>query len=126
MVIGNKHIIEVGGEAAINNFNKLFTSQDFSAGAYSLSVNDDVTVKENRYEIFANHTYNISPKMVLQSSLIGEFSKISSLTVPLAGGNIQKSTNFKFLKPRLDFRYDFSERNQLRVSLEKKVSQLHQ
>jgi len=125
MVVSDKHIIEVGGEAAINNFNKLFTSQNFNTGSYTLSVNDDVSVKENRYEIFANHTYNISPKMVLQSSIIGEFSKISSLTVPLAGGNVQKSKNFKFLKPRFDFRYDFSERDQLRVSVEKKVSQLN-
>ena len=95
------HLVEVGVEAAINNFDKLFTNEDYVAGAYSLSVNDDVTVKENRYELFANHTYNISPKMVLQSSVIGEFSKISSVTVPLAGANITRSKNFSFLKPRL-------------------------
>lgn len=123
--LSDNQLIEVGGEAAINNFDKLFTNEDFDMGAYALSVNDDVAVKENRYEIFANHTYNISPKMVLQSSLTGEFSKISSLTVPLAGGNVQRSSNFKFLKPRVDFRYDFSERDQLRVSVEKKVSQLN-
>tara|TARA_R110002096_G_scaffold436009_1_gene665048 strand:- start:19939 stop:22101 length:2163 start_codon:yes stop_codon:yes gene_type:complete len=123
--LGDSQLLEFGGEVAINNFDKLFTNEDFDMGAYALSVNDDVAVKENRYEIFANHTYNISPKMVLQSSLTGEFSKISSLTVPLAGGNIQRSSNFKFLKPRIDFRYDFSERDQLRASVEKKVSQLN-
>lgn len=122
--IFSNQVIEVGGEAAINNFDKIFTNENFITDAYVISVNDDVEVKENRYEIFANHTYNVSSKMVLQSSLIGEFSKISSLTVPLVGDNIERSKKFSFLKPRADFRYDFNDRNQLRATIEKKVSQL--
>ncbi len=122
--IFSDQLLEVGGELAINNFDKLFTNADYVSNAYSINVNDDVKVKENRYEVFANHTYNISPKMVLQSSLTGEFSKISSVTVPLTGANIERSRNFSFLKPRIDFRYDFDDRNQLRASVEKKVSQL--
>ncbi|MBL4603081.1 MAG: TonB-dependent receptor plug domain-containing protein, partial [Emcibacteraceae bacterium] len=118
-------LIEVGVEAAINKFDKLFTNEDYVAGTYLLNVNDDVTVKENRYEVFANHTYNISPKMVLQSSVIGEFSKISSVTVPLAGSNITRSKNFSFLKPRLDFKYDLTGSDQLRATVERKVSQLN-
>ena len=117
-------LIELGGEAAINNFDKKFTNEDFDMGAFVLSVNDDVAVKENRYEIFANHTYNLSQKMVLQSSLTGEFSKISSTSVPLTGANIERRRNFSFLKPRVDFRYDFTGRDQLRASAERKVSQL--
>ncbi len=103
---------------------KYFPTKDYVGNAYNITVNDDVAVKENRYEIFANHTYNVSSKMVLQSSLIGEFSKISSLTVPLIGDNIARSKKFSFLKPRADFRYDFNDRNQLRATVEKKVSQL--
>ncbi|HPF46515.1 MAG: TonB-dependent receptor plug domain-containing protein [Alphaproteobacteria bacterium] len=122
--IFDNQLLEVGGEAAINNFDKIFTNEDYDLGAYTVTVNDDVAVKENRFEAFANHTLNISSNMVLQSSLIGEFSKISSLTIPLIGANIEKSKKFSFLKPRLDFRYDFTGRDQLRASVEKKVSQL--
>lgn len=120
----DKQIIEVGGEAAINKFDKIFTNENYVSGSYFLNVNDDVQVKENRYEVFVNHTYNISQKMVLQTSLTGEFSKISSVTKPLVGENINRSKNFNFLKPRFDFRYDFTGSDQLRASVEKKVSQL--
>ena len=117
-------ILEVGAEAAINNFDKIFTSENYVASAFVISENDDVSVKENRYELFANHTYNISSRMVLQSSLTGEFSKISSVTVPLTGANVERSKKFSFLKPRVDFRYDLTGSDQLRASIEKKVSQL--
>lgn len=122
-IFGNQ-VIEFGAEAAINNYDKIFTNEGFDQGAYSIYVNDDVAVKENRYEIFTNHTYNITQAAVLQSSLIGEFSKISSVTVPIVGENIERSSNFSFLKPRVDFRYDFTERDQLRATIERKVSQL--
>jgi len=87
-------------------------------------VNDDVAVKENRYEIFTNHTYNITQSAVLQSILIDEFSKISSVTVPIVGENIERSSNFSFFKPLVDSRYDFTERDQLIATIERKVSQL--
>lgn len=116
--------IEIGGEAAINNFDKVFVQETFTGGMYNVTTNDDVAVKENRYEVFANHTYNMSSKAVLQTSLTGEFSKISSVTVPLTGANISRSKSFKFLKPRVDFRYDFTGNDQVRASVERKVSQL--
>lgn len=122
-IFGNQSL-EVGAEGAFNNYDKIFTSEDYDDGTYTISVNDDVAVSENRYEIFANHTYNISDKMVLQSSMIGEFSKISSLSIPLVGDNIERSKKFSFLKPRVDFRYDFTSSDQLRLTVEKKVSQL--
>lgn len=122
-IFGNQ-VIEIGAEAAINNYDKLFTNESFDLDAYTINVNDDVAVQENRYEIFANHTYNISQAAVLQTTMIGEFSKISSVTVPIVGENIERSKSFSFLKPRVDFKYDFTGRDQLRVTAEKKVSQL--
>lgn len=119
-----KQIVEVGVEAAINNYDQIFTLETHDGVDYTLNTNDDVAVKENRYELFANHTYNISPKFVVQSTLTGEFSKISSLTVPLNGANIERSKKFSFIKPRIDLRYDLGNRDQLRASVEKKVSQL--
>lgn len=116
--------LEIGAEAAFNNFSKKFTQEIYNLNAFDLSNNDDVAVKEKRYEIFANHTYNFSPKVIVQSSLIGEFSEISSVTVPLTGANIERSKNFKFLKPRIDFRYDLTSSDQIRASIERKVSQL--
>ena len=40
--ISSNQLLEVGGEMAINNFDKLFTTEEFDVGAYALSINDDV------------------------------------------------------------------------------------
>ncbi len=109
---------------AINNYDQIFIQDSYEDGGFVTFSNDDVEVKENRYELFANHTYNVSPEFVVQSTLTGEFSKISSLTIPLNGANIERSRKFSFVKPRLDIRYDLSERDQLRATVEKQVSQL--
>ena len=122
--ITSNQIVEVGVETAINNYDQIFTQETYDSGDYNFNTNDDVAVKENRYELFANHTYNVSSKIVIQSTLTGEFSKISSLTVPLNGANIERSKKFSFLKPRIDLRYDFSVHDQIRATVEKKISQL--
>lgn len=117
-------VLELGGEVAINNYDQIFIQDTYESGNFITFSNDDVEVEENRYELFANHTYNVTPQFVLQSTLTGEFSKISSLTIPLNGANVERSRTFSFLKPRLDIRYDFDDQNQIRATVEKRVSQL--
>ncbi|HPF46300.1 MAG: TonB-dependent receptor plug domain-containing protein [Alphaproteobacteria bacterium] len=115
--------LEVGGEAAINNFNKDFEDNRRSIATDPLTLNagDNVKIKENRYEIFANHTYDISPVLVLQSSLTTEFSKIVAVSSSAAA---PRDTSFTYIKPRVNLRYDVSGNDQLRLTVEKKVSQL--
>ncbi len=125
--IGQKQSLEVGGEAAINTFSQKFDNFDRSdiASDLLLDTSDNVEIKENRYEIFANHSYNISSSMVLQSSLTTEFSKIIADNIFQNGQFDRRDTAFTYLKPRLYFRYDFTEQDQLRALVEKKVSQLN-
>lgn len=124
--LGEKQSLEWGGEVAINTFDKTF--DDFRAASamddLALTTSDDVRIKENRYEVFANHTYNIAPTVVLQSSITTEFSKIIADN-HFANGTVERrDTNFTYYKPRVNLRYDHTERDQLRLTIEKKVSQL--
>jgi outer membrane receptor for ferrienterochelin and colicins len=118
--------LELGGEAAINTFDKTFN--DFGRSnvidPFVLGTSDDVEIKENRYEIFANHTYNISSNFVAQSSLTTEFSKIVADNIFADGTVSRRDTSFTYLKPRINLRYDYSDQDQLRFTAEKKVSQL--
>ncbi len=76
------------------------------------------TVEEIRYEGFAIHNWQINPRMSLESSLLYESSEIEQT------GEIYKIRDFDFLKPKLDFRFDINPSFQLRMSVEKDVSQL--
>ena len=119
--------IEIGGEAAINTFDKTFDSlnRDIATDPLLVGNSDNVEIKENRYEVFANHSYTINTDMVLQSSLTTEFSKIVADNIFANGDISRRDTNFTYLKPRVNFRYDYSPRDQFRLLVEKKVSQLN-
>ena len=80
--------------------------------------NANSTVEENRYEPFAIHNWQLSPRMSLESSLIAEFSEIQQ------SADTNTKRDFQYLKPKLDFRFNISSSLQLRTSLERNVSQL--
>lgn len=125
--IGSKMSLEFGGEAAINTFDKSFESQrrSDSADPFEVAASDIVEIKENRYEIFANHTYNVSQKLVIQSSLVTEFSNIIAENLFPDGSLLdRRDTNFTYFKPRVNVRYDITGTDQVRLTAEKKVSQL--
>lgn len=124
--ITDKQSLEFGGEVAINTSKRFFINSDRSAGSDPFIVNneDNVDIKENRYDIFAHHTYNISSRLVLQSSLTTEFSKIVADNI-FPNGNIdRRDTSFTYLKPRFNLRFDVDPQNQIRATVEKTVSQL--
>ncbi|MDP1931249.1 MAG: TonB-dependent receptor plug domain-containing protein [Gammaproteobacteria bacterium] len=75
-------------------------------------------VEEVRFEGFAVHNWQINSRMSLESSLLYEVSEIAQ------SGDVNKTREFDFIKPKLDFRFDISRSFQLRVSAEKDVSQL--
>ena len=75
-------------------------------------------VEENRYEGFAIHNWQLNPRMSLETSLLYEVSEIEQT------GDINKKRDFDFVKPKVDFRFDISRSLQLRMSVEKDVSQL--
>lgn len=119
--------LEVGGEAAINTYDKTYQnfSRDDADSEFEIGNFDDVRIKENRYEVFAIHGFNISKSMLLQSSLITEFSKIVADTYQDGAVVDTRDTQFTYLKPRVNFRYDVTDQDQVRFLVEKKVSQLN-
>lgn len=75
-------------------------------------------VEEIRYEPFVIHNWTISPKMSLESTLVYEMSEISQT------GDVTKSREFEFIKPKLDLRYNLTPTIQLRGTIERIVNQL--
>lgn len=118
--------VEIGGEVAINTFDKIFSSldRDLATDPLELKTIDNVEIQENRYEIFAIHSYNITPKFVVQSSITTEFSNIVADNIFIDNTVDRRDTSLTYLKPRVNFRYDYTERDQVRLTVEKKVSQL--
>lgn len=94
------------------------TSPDYGGLRPVVVPNSISEVEEIRYEGFAIHNWQINPRMSLESSLLYEVSEIEQT------GDINKKRDFDFIKPKLDFRFDISRSLQLRMSVEKDVSQL--
>lgn len=118
---GGVHTIEVGGEVAINDTG-VSTISSSAAGVEIPATANDIDVQEKRFEAFASHNYAIASNISLQSSLNAEFSKITQTD------NINDipdfSRNFSYLKPRVNIRYDIDAQNQIRITAERKISQL--
>ncbi|MEX0963942.1 MAG: TonB-dependent receptor plug domain-containing protein, partial [Pseudohongiellaceae bacterium] len=94
------------------------TSPDFG-GLTPIPVPNAISeVEEIRFEGFAIHNWQINARMSLESSLFYETSEIEQ------SGDINRTRDFDFIKPKLDFRFDINNSFQLRLSAEKTVSQL--
>ena len=109
--IGDRHSLEYGGEAA---FNTLDTTFSFNGGPFENSI-----VEEDRYEIFLSHNFKITDKLNLLSGATGEFS-----TIFQNRDGVSNSRSFRFLKPRVELRYDLTPSDQLRLFAERTASQL--
>lgn len=75
-------------------------------------------IEEIRYEGFVVHHWQLNPRMKLESTLLYEVSEISQT------GEIEKSRDFDFIRPKLDYRFDITPGLQFQLSLEKFVAQL--
>ena len=93
-------------------------SSDFG-GLVPVSIsNSNSSVEEMRYEPFVIHNWIFSPRMSLETSVLYEDSEITQR------GDVSKSRDFDFVKPKADFRYDLTPQIQLRGTIEKIVEQL--
>ena len=118
--VSPKHSIEFGSEMAINQLTSLLEFSELQ-GDILVPIDipgADTRIKETRNESFIIHTWKINDKASLESSLFTEYSKIQ-LT-----GDFASSRTFFFVKPSFDFRYNFTPRNQLQISLRRVVDQL--
>jgi outer membrane receptor protein involved in Fe transport len=76
------------------------------------------TVEEQRSEYFAIHNWQLGDNISLETSLVYEASTISQ------EGDVARSRDFGFFKPKVDFRYNFTESLQFRATVERTISQL--
>ncbi len=81
-------------------------------------ANSNTKVEEIRYEPFAIHNWQINSRMSLESSLVYETSELTQ------SGDVNKSREFDFWKPKLDYRFDVTPMFQLRGMVEFDVRQL--
>ena len=76
------------------------------------------TVEEMRYEYFGIHNWQFNDRMSLETTLLLEESTISQV------GDISRSRDFTFFRPKLDYRFDITPAIQFRATVEKQVFQL--
>jgi len=81
-------------------------------------ANANTKVEEIRIEPFAVHNWQINSRMSLESSLVYETSELTQ------SGDVNKSREFDFWKPKLDYRFDVTPLFQLRGMVEFDVRQL--
>ena len=107
-----RHTLEYGAEGAFNTLDKSFS--------FNSDLLQNAIVEEDRYELFITHSIPLSNKISLQSSLTEEFSTIFQ---DREGETNERS--FRFLKPRIELRYDQTASDQYRLLIERTVSQLN-
>ena len=93
-------------------------SADFGGLVPQTVSNANSTVEEIRIEPFIIHNWIINSRMTLESTLLYELSEISQ------SGDVSRTRDFDFVKPKVDFRYNLTPQLQLRGSAEKVVRQL--
>ena len=119
---GNAHTLEIGAEGArntLNQFTRLFERLPDGSLVEIDVFNADSEVVEDRYEAFGTHFWTIATDKVLETGLNYEYSRIEQ-----SGIDVSNARSFTYLKPRFDFRWDRTERDQVRATLERTVSQL--
>ena len=110
-VIG-RHTLEYGVEAAFNSLDKTF--------AFNNDPLENAIVEEDRYELFITHSILLTQKLSLQSALTEEYSIIFQDREGQAN-----ERSFRYLKPRVELRYDLTPADQFRLLAERTVSQLN-
>ena len=80
--------------------------------------NSKSTVQELRYEPFTIHNWQINDRMSLESRLLYETSTIEQK------GDVSRERRFSFVKPKIDYRYNLTQSFQVRLEIERDISQL--
>ncbi len=113
--------LTLGAEGAKNTLdqNQFIYSDVNRDGRQDFVVLTVAHVEEQRGELFAIHNWKINPKLSLETALSYEASQISTNYPAIP------QTNYSFLKPRFDLRYNLTASDRLRFKIERTVSQLN-
>jgi len=112
--------VEVGLQRALTLLDTVLQLAQLQAGTLRpVAVpNARSLIEEVRYEGFVVHHWQISPRLRLESTLAVEQSTISQ------SGDVSRSRDFRFTKPKADLRFDYSSTLQFSFSVEKFIGQL--
>jgi outer membrane receptor for ferrienterochelin and colicins len=80
--------------------------------------NANSTIEEVRYEPYAVHNWQLNSRMSLETTLLVELSSIEQ------SGDVANKREFTYPRPKIDYRFDINPAMQLRLSLERYISQL--
>ena len=112
--------VEIGLQRAVTSLDTTLQLAQLQGGALRpVAVpNARSLIEEVRYEGFVVHHWQISPRLRLESTLAVEDSTISQ------SGDVSRSRDFRFTKPKADLRFDYSSTLQFSAAVEKVVGQL--
>ncbi|NMR26827.1 TonB-dependent receptor plug domain-containing protein [Pseudoalteromonas sp. NEC-BIFX-2020_015] len=125
-----QHSLESGLEVAINTVEGEVGFHSFDE-IPSLTI-ESSTIEEVRYQAYLSHNFSFSSSVNMQTSITSEWSEVDLDTRyssqygedPVLDTELTLNRNFQYLKPRFNFRYDYSKNAQIRLNIEKEVSQL--
>jgi len=121
--LSSSQTLEIGAETARNALEQTieaFFDLDEDGVAEQIDIfNPSSKVEEARTELFINHNWTLNDRWTASSSLVAESSTLSQ-----SGDDINNETDFDFVKPRIDVRFAPNPSDQLRIKIEKTVSQL--
>lgn len=113
--------VELGAEGAVNALNQTIQLLSNTTGTLRdvPLFNPDTRINERRFETTASHTWQSTASLLIESAVDTEYSRIRQ-----KGRDINQSSSFFFVKPRLDMRYDVAAQWQVRARAQRSVSQL--
>ncbi len=114
--MGSRQRIEFGGEAALNTLDQglIFAIN----GVPEDLDNDNVTIEEERAELFASHTWRPTDRWTLETRLNWETSTLTFT------GDTNDVVELSYWKPSVQLSHTFLGNNQLRVRVYRDVGQL--
>ncbi|QGZ94520.1 outer membrane beta-barrel protein [Terricaulis silvestris] len=117
---GPQHRIEFGGEGAVNTLDSEFQFiLDTGGGPSVIPIpNSNVTVEEERADLFAVHTWRPNDRWSLESRVAWETSTLTFT------GDADQTTELSFWKPSFQLTRTFGGNNQLRLRYYRDVGQL--
>lgn len=115
---------ESGAEVAVNTVDRSIRLLEDVDGDGVLEeaplFNQASEVQETRVEAFTTYTWQGRENLLVESSLDLEASELTQ-----EGGDVSRSRDFFFARPRIAVRYDVNARTQLRGRIERSVNQLN-
>jgi hypothetical protein len=120
-----QHRIEFGGETALNTLDSQFEFiLDDGSGPVVIPIpNSNVTVEEERVDLFVAHTWRPSEQWSFDTRIAWETSTLATTTLN-SGGAVEQETELSFWKPSFQLARTFGNNSQLRFRYYRDVGQL--